>query len=503
MLEFRRIPLVYAVAIPLALVLGYLVSSPDDITFTVLGMLMFFFALPLLLKWHHALLIIFWNSAFNAYFLPGQPDVWLVFAALSFGISFLNHIMFQKKFLNVPEMNRPLIFLAIVVLGTACYRGGIGIKSLGGTSNGGKYYVLILGAIIGYLAFVAHPIPAGKREKSASLYFLSGTTFALSNIAYTLGPSFYFLYYLVPSEFAVDQAASDFGLSATNRIQGLAPACTCVFCFLLMYYGIRGIFRWDKPWRFLAICIVVGASFFSGFRSALILMVLIFAFEFYFEGLLRTNVFPTVIVMAICGFVPLIFFADRMPPVVQRAVSFLPITVDAEVRADAKNSTEWRLQMWSVVWKEVPKYLVIGKGYSIDPTDMYLTTEGIRMGLLDSIEEPMLAGDYHNGPLSILVPFGIAGVVGFLWILGAGGWVLYYNFRHGDARLRRVNSVLLSYYAANCIAYFFVFGAFAGQLFIFLGSVGISVSLNGGVKKCPIPSKDARLKPPLSIVEPI
>ena len=109
MVKRWRIPVIYSVAVPLALILGYLVSSPDEITFTVLAMVMFFLALPLILKWHHALLIIFWNAAFNAYFLPGQPDAWLLFGALSFGISFMNHIIFQKAFLRVPEMSRPVL----------------------------------------------------------------------------------------------------------------------------------------------------------------------------------------------------------------------------------------------------------------------------------------------------------------------------------------------------------------------------------------------------------
>ena len=118
-------------------------------------MILFFFALPLFMKWHHALLIIFWNSAFTAFFLPGQPDFWLVFAALSFGISVLNHIMVQKQFLRVPEMTRPLLFMAAVVLCTACYRGGIGFQVLGGAAHGGKNYIYVLGAIMGYFALTA------------------------------------------------------------------------------------------------------------------------------------------------------------------------------------------------------------------------------------------------------------------------------------------------------------------------------------------------------------
>src|SRR5277367_3985483 len=136
MFKLSRILVAYAVAVPLALCLGYLVSTPSTLTFGVIGMVLFFMSLPIFLKWHHALLIIFWNSAFNAFFLPGSPDVWILFAAISMGISILNHIMFQKRFLRAAEMNRPLVFLALVVIGTAWYRGGIGIRALGGAAYG-------------------------------------------------------------------------------------------------------------------------------------------------------------------------------------------------------------------------------------------------------------------------------------------------------------------------------------------------------------------------------
>ena len=222
------------------------------------------------------------------------------------------------------------------------------------------------------------------------------------------------------------------------------------------------------------------------------LLFLIFAFQFYFEGLLRTRLFPVFVGLAIFGFVSVLLYANRMPLAVQRAVSFLPANFDSTVEADALGSTDWRLQMWAVMWKDAPKYLIIGKGYSIDPNELYLVNAAQRMGILDSSEESMLAGDYHSGPLSVIIPFGIIGSVAFLWVLIGGFRVLYSNYRHGDARLRRINSVLLSYYLAYCISFFFIFGALNGQLFVFLGVVGLSASLNGGVRRKPKPAPERR-----------
>jgi hypothetical protein len=116
---------------------------------------------------------------------------------------------------------------------------------------------------------------------------------------------------------------------------------------------------------------------------------------------------------------------------------------------------------------------------------MYLTQVAIRMGTVPSYEESLLAGDYHSGPLSVIIPFGIIGSVAFLWVLIAGFRVLYWNYRFGDERLRRINTTLLSYYVAYSFSFFFIFGAFNSSLYSFLGAVGLSVSLNAGVKRKP------------------
>jgi hypothetical protein len=486
MLNRYRIFAAYLFAIPLALILGILASSPNELSFMLIGMLLLFLALPLFIKWHHAMLIVFWNSAFNAFFLPGQPPLWLLFAALSFGLSVLSHIMGRRPFLPVPEMTWPLLFMAAVVVCTACYRGGIGIRSLGGAAHGGKNYVYILGAIIGYFAFTAGPVPILKSRRMAGLFFLSGTTYALSNVVYALGPAFFVLYYFVPASPAMGQAASDYGLTDVDRIAGLAPASFAALCFLLAHYGIRGLFSVAKPWRLAFLCLTIGASFFAGFRSILALLFLVFAFQFCFEGLLRTRLFPIMVGLAIAGFVSLVLFANRMPLAAQRAASFLPVNVDSEIRAEAAGSSDWRFQMWSIVWKDVPRYLIVGKGYSIDPTEMELTKQGIQMGILSSFEESMLAGDYHSGPLSVIIPFGIMGSVAFVWVLIAGFRVLYSNYHYGDARLRLINSVLLSYYLANAVSFFLIYGSLSNQLFVYMGAVGLSVSLNGGVRRKPM-----------------
>ena len=61
--------------------------------------------------------------------------------------------------------------------------------------------------------------------------------------------------------------------------------------------------------------------------------------------------------------------ANRLPLTFQRALSFLPVNIDAGVRADAQASLDWRIEMWKALLPQVPPHLLLGKGYAITPED--------------------------------------------------------------------------------------------------------------------------------------
>src|SRR5213592_3742135 len=80
---FRSL-LIYCICVPLALVLGYLISTPYDRTsFTVVGLVLLFLLVPLFLRWHHAWLIATWNMSVVLFFIPGRPLLWLPLAWVS------------------------------------------------------------------------------------------------------------------------------------------------------------------------------------------------------------------------------------------------------------------------------------------------------------------------------------------------------------------------------------------------------------------------------------
>jgi len=393
----------------------------------------------------------------------------------------VHRFMGRRNFLSAPELTKPILFLAAVVLLTGKLRGGLGMRVLGGSSFGGKYYFYVMGAIIGYYALTSERIPILKSGRAVKWYFLSGVTWGVSNLLYGLGPIFYVLFYVVSPDPAYGQAAADYNEGMVKRFGGLGATACVLVGYILARWGLRGVFDLTKPWRLLFLMSALMASLFSGFRSQVAFVVLLLVVQFIAEGLWKTVYLPILCALGLLGLAPLVLFANKMPAAVQRSLAVLPVDIDPNVRAEAESSTDWRWEMWSVVWREVPKYLLLGKGYAIDPLDLYLTGEATRAGLLKGYEEALLAGDYHNGPFSVLIPFGIFGMIAFVWLLGAGVKVLYSNYRYGDARLRQVNLALLSYFLAQCLCFFFVFGAFNSQLSVFMGILGFGVSLNGGV----------------------
>ncbi len=162
----------FSFAMLLALILGFLAASPGETTFMLIGMLIL--ALPLFFAWHHALLIIFWNSALTAYFLPGHPNLWLVFAALSFGLSVLNHVMGRRLLSAGSGDNAAAYFFIGGGAGHGMVqRGGIGFEAMGAAVRGGKFYIYIFLAIFGYFALTGSQIPLAKARRMVSLYFLS------------------------------------------------------------------------------------------------------------------------------------------------------------------------------------------------------------------------------------------------------------------------------------------------------------------------------------------
>ena len=471
--------LIFGLCLPLAVLLGYMLADIDDpasrlVILAALGVL----AVPVLMRWYHVLLILSWNSAVQPA-LPGYPKMWAVMALLGIFFAVLNRSVNREfRFAHVPSLTMPMLLFSCVIVVTALLNGGVGLRIFGASAVGGKGYVYILAAIAGFFALSSRAIPTQHANIYAALFFLPGLSSVFSRLASWVGPKANFVHVLFPPDTRVDEFIAGPVDAGTVRVAGLVGASLAIMSWLLARHGLKGVFDLSRPWRLACLLIAVSAGMLAGFRSVLLLVAAVLFILFTLERLWGTRLVVGISAALIVGGALLVGFADRLPLPMQRTFSFLPIKVDPVTKEMADFSTQWRVDMWKTLLPEVPKYLLMGKGYNYSSEELFMAqVQAMRVGAV-AFEEAAVAGDYHNGPLSIVIPFGAAGLAGFIWLMFAGVRFLYTVYQESAPELRLINGFLFALFLARVLLFFFVFGSLYTELYHFTGILGFSVALN-------------------------
>jgi len=74
-------------------------------------------------------------------------------------------------------------------------------------------------------------------------------------------------------------------------------------------------------------------------------------------------------------------------------------------------------------------------------------------------------------------------VITFIWFLVASIKVLHRNYLHGPTELKKLNTLLLSYFVAKAFFFFTIFGSLYSDMAGFTGLIGLSLALNNGVRE--------------------
>ena len=497
---FRSL-IIYSICLPLAAVVGYLLATTptDQSSLLSIAVILALMTIPMFLRWHYPWLLLTWNMVAVVFFLPGKPLIGLLVLMISFGISVLQYILNrQMKFISVPMVARPLLFILAVVLLTARLTGGIGLNALGGDGGnvGGRRYIALILAVMGFFALIAVKIPKHKRKLYVFLYFAGTLSMVIANLALVVAPGFSFIFLIFPTDEAGIAALSNSTIGQASgivRLGGLANGAVAIVFIMLAFYGVRGLIDLRKSWRLSVLGLAIVATLFGGFRSQVIILTLMLGLLFYLEGLAQSRLLPMLLLTFIFGAAMIVPFADKMPLTVQRSLAFLPVKLDPVAVDNAQASTDWRLDMWAGLLPEVPNYLILGKGLAINLSELDFERAHMNRGESTGAGSA-LAGDYHNGPLSLIIPFGLFGVAGFIWFLVGSLKVLYRNYKFGDPDLVLFNRLFLAQFIVKIIIFLFVFGSFYGDLVAFVGIVGLSIALNHGVAK-PVPAERPVFKP--------
>ncbi|MFM2294580.1 MAG: O-Antigen ligase, partial [Verrucomicrobiota bacterium] len=296
--------------------------------------------------------------------------------------------------------------------------------------------------------------------------------------------------------FAVESMVSDATMISgepLKRLGGLAIAGQAICCGICAVIGLRGLLTARGFGYGILVLAAFVLSLFAGFRTNVVYLAVLFCLLFWLEGLARTRWLPILAGIIIVAFLAVLPIVDRLPLSFQRSLSFLPVNISPVVAADARASTEWRLAIWRQMWPEVPRYLWLGKGFTFNGRDLEFAELKQQLGNGEQGEVSRLSGDYHSGPLSLLIPFGLPGMLSFIWLLLAGLRALHRNRIYGDAGLRTINNFLFTIFLLRAFFYFVVYGSLYTDLPVLLGVLGLSISLNGGICS---PQKKLASQPP-------
>ncbi|MGO8837776.1 MAG: O-antigen ligase family protein [Limisphaerales bacterium] len=497
--DILRSLIIYAVIVPVAVFIGYLLTDPMQLmgynasAMMFVGVLIMVMIFPLLLRWHYPLMLLSWNAGAIAFFIKGHPDFQMAMVALSLGISLLDRAMnSEKHFIRVPQITWPLICMLGVIFLTAKLTGGFGLKAFDSDVYGGRKYIFLIVGILGYFALTARRIPPEQAKFFVSLFFL-GQTMKLIGDLYPITPSFlHFIFWVFPPNSTI--GAFELGVT---RLGGAGLAGLAIALWMMAMYGIRGIFLSRKPWRVVLFFLATGLVFLGGFRSALMMLGEVFVLLFFLERLYRTPLLPIFAAVGVLAMVLAIPLAPKLPFTFQRTLAFLPINLSQDARESAQNSSDWRMNMWKALLPQVPKYLLLGKGYAFSREDFEVMGTDTAFSSVDAGQQALaLSADYHNGILSVVLPFGLWGLICYVWFMVAGLWVLYCNWKHGDPALQTLNLILF----ALCLQDFLGFASCVSGLPlnisspIWAGYVGLSVAMNNGV--CRSAPQAVSVKPP-------
>lgn len=494
--------IVYAICVPLAILVGYMLTNPLDYqSIGFIGVLVAFMVFPLLMKWHYPLLV--FSAGFPAllFFLPGHPTLLIPMVAASLSISVVERILDRNKpFLPSGGVVWPLLAFLLVMVITAKLTGGFGLRSMGSDVYGGKKYVFLTVGILTFFAFTARAIPKKYANIYIVLYFAGAFFNVIQDLYYYTPDAFRFIFYVFPpSNAGFDSLGNQQVILGQTRLTGVASAAGAVFGLLIAKNGIRDNVLTTKLWRPVVLLVAFLLMFLGGYRSMVVNTVITLALIFYLERLHRTGLMLVVVFVGITGAALVVPLASHLPYTFQRSLAFLPLDISADARMDAEGSTQWRLDMWSALLPQIPKYLFLGKGYAFSSQtfDESMGANATFHRTIDAADDPLaLAGDFHSGPLSVVLSFGLWGVLVWLWFWVAGFHVMWRNYRYGDPDLRHINLYLYAAFISKIVGFLFVFGDVVGDVGGFGCLIGLSIALNHGVCKRPAAAVDASAPKP-------
>jgi hypothetical protein len=307
----------------------------------------------------------------------------------------------------------------LLYLATAFIRNPVGAKAFASEMVGGKPYFNVFIGFLAYIVLCRIPIHF-KYVCRLPLFLLPAPVFvAFGTLATSYSPFLAARLGLFYSDFApLDMLPGAATEDPLGRKHGLTSAGLTGMQILTSYFRPLTLLIPAHFGRFILALVFTVFVLLSGFRSAFIAIGVYIVLSTYFRHQRKD-----LVVFAMVGTLGLSVLAlgngtlFKLPLSVQRTLSFLPGDWDEEAAADARDSIDWRVEMWRIVWNERKwiKNKWLGDGFGFTRSELGMMEAATRggVGFIGGARQEgfMINGVFHNGPLSAIRYVGAAGLV--------------------------------------------------------------------------------------------
>lgn len=366
----------------------------------------------------------FWVLAIASSFLSGtfpilggQFTLFQILMVIGVAKFFLGDIVLRRTKIKLgTRIDALLIVGFMAILTWHGVQDRFGMRFLGSNVWGGKNYVNVY---VGLAAFcVIQSIPMKARHWAKLPYVILAVAIfdTLIAVITTIFPNS--IYEIYPFYSAVSTSGIEEVLTGdpdlTGRIGAFGTLGFIVIILILASVSVREVFSPSNFFRFVGIMIGSVSVLYSGFRSA-VTNTIIAGFVAGIRDLRWA-------VLALLPFLAAVLFAlsiinsefVALPRQIQRGLTFLPGHWDVDMARDAAASTDFRLNVWTLWWREYfPAHPLLGRGFGF--RSQWAKGSALPHGAYET-QQVVETGNIHNGLFSTLDAFGVVGTAFFvLW----------------------------------------------------------------------------------------
>ncbi len=424
-MKLQRFPeyLISIVAILIGLVFalyaGKLLGSGNIRNLTLLTGVIAFIVIGLVFKQRIWILIFLcWPMTGRLFSMPASPhDISILLAFAWFLLFKAFKLVRNKPTYGLADL---LVFINIIYIGIAYFRNPVGGLVMGTDSVGVRPYVDIALGAMTYWVIVRADVTTSLASRLPFLGLLSCIPNVLVNTLATFFPGAQTMLAHVYADIHEVSEQADFSAESGNaRIGFLREIGLGTISILSCLYRPSTLINPIYLGRFILMVFGCVAILLAGFRSYFIMAGLLFVVY----NLYRRKGGELFRIGLIMGPLLILFVAMQgvlyeLPFPVQRTLSFLPGRWNEGAKESAESSSEWRFEMWRIMWKE-EKYLHnwwLGDGFGYSRQTFMDNQMAAISGDYRAYQETFLiTGGVHSGPLSTIRYFGYIGL--FLYLL--------------------------------------------------------------------------------------